>query len=216
MDYYYKAALSTFISISILHPLDTIKVHIQNNKKLTYNITNLYKGYFIGLSYAIPEKAIKIATYDTLKKKYNFDNNLSIFIAGIAQVCIGTPGEYFKSNYQNKSISNIKLKNLYRGFTLQSLRDIPFAFVFFNLYEKLNTYTNQFNSGLISAGVSAAVVTPIDYAKTRYQTSNKSFKNIIIDLHNNFFKYSFKSLPHRIVSIGGFYGINMFIYDMLK
>ena len=215
MEYYYKASLSTFISISILHPLDTMKVYIQNNKKFTNNISNLYKGYFIGLSYAIPEKAIKIATYDTLKKNYNFDSNSSIFMAGLAQVCIGTPGEYFKSNYQNKSAKNIKLKNLYRGFTLQSLRDIPFAFIFFNLYEKLNFYTNQFSSGLISAGVSAAVVTPIDYAKTRYQTSNRSLKNILLDLQKNF-KYSFNSLPHRVVSIGGFYGINMFIYDLLK
>jgi hypothetical protein len=215
MEYYYKATVSTFISVSILHPLDTIKVNIQNNKKIIYNFKNLYKGYFIGLSYSIPEKSAKIATYDTLKNKYNLNNQTSSIIASLAQVAIGTPGEYLKSNYQNKSINIIKFKNVYKGFTLQMLRDVPFALIFFNTYEKLNNYTNKFNSGLISAGISAGFVTPIDYAKTRYQTSNDSLKYTLKYLKNNFYK-SFNSLPHRVISIGCFYGINMCIYDLLK
>ena len=72
MEYFSNAFISSFISTTILHPIDTIKIYYQNNKIIRYNLRNLYKGYFIGLSYCIPEKTVKIATFDTLTNEYNY------------------------------------------------------------------------------------------------------------------------------------------------
>lgn len=212
MESYKNSLLSSLFSMSIIHPIDTIKVYNQNNKKLIFNLKNLYKGFFTNIIFATPERAIKVGVYQNMKSN-NYNTIICGITASFCQTLISTPGEYFKNNLQNKSSFNIK--KLYRGYTLTVLRDMPFSIIFFNLYERLNEYTNKFNSGLISAGIGGAIVTPIDHIKTRYQTSNVSLIDSFTYLKSNF-RSSLHSVPYRVMTLSGFYGINMFTYDYLS
>ena len=40
---------SAFVATSFVHPMDVIKISKQLNMKPKYNISNLYRGYTVGL-----------------------------------------------------------------------------------------------------------------------------------------------------------------------
>ena len=111
--------------------------------------------------------------------------------AGFSQVIITNPMEILKiqmqmqsnkSNYQTiiKNIGGIK--NLYKGFSLCMMRDIPFSGIYFPTYSILyNRYRIPDHiSGLIAGTIAAITVTPMDFIKTQIQYKINIKPHIII------------------------------------
>lgn len=76
-------------------------------------------------------------------------------------------------------------KGLYRGYTSTILREVPFAFIQFPIWEHLKANWTastglELNSvavavcGAIAGGIAAAVTTPLDVAKTRIMLAERN------------------------------------------
>lgn len=101
------------------------------------------------------------------------------------QAATGTKGavHILVSEYRRNGLFN----GIYKGFGTTILREIPFSFIQFPLWEffKLNwqDFTGtELNSGgvavcgALAGGISAAITTPLDVVKTRVMLSEDSLK----------------------------------------
>jgi len=162
------------------HPIDTIRINKQSSMKPTYSLRSLYRGILTPIIGIGIEKAIVFGTYDLINKKI-CNNFLSGVGAGFSSTIVVTPVEYFKIIYQNNSnIKQLRLKNLYRGWTATLFREVPGYGIYFYTYNKLintfgkNNYTIFMSGGL--AGLTSWVfIYPADYIKTRMQYYETSF-----------------------------------------
>lgn len=115
---YVKFGCSMFSSMfatSIVHPCDVIKVSKQLNYPIKYNISQLYRGYFIGLfrqaTYSTPNMVIYSYLMDNYKQKYNSEPEYYYksafgFLSGALSGLTGNPSEvmFIKTLKENKSI----------------------------------------------------------------------------------------------------------------
>ena len=108
---------------------------------------------------------------------------------------IRVPVEVVKQRTQanrTSSLHNFKvaineqgLRGLYRGYLTTVMREIPFSFIQFPLWEYLKKKTSQRTNtkvkpwqamvcGAVSGGIAAFLTTPLDVAKTRIILADKS------------------------------------------
>ena len=70
---------SAFVATSLVHPMDVIKISKQLNIKPKYNISNLYRGYTVGLlrqsTYSSPNIFIFTQLMNNYKKFLTIDKN---------------------------------------------------------------------------------------------------------------------------------------------
>ena len=221
MNNFINGGISSSIALTILYLFDKIKILIQNKKKINLSRTKFYKGLPVNLFYTFPEEALRMGTFKYLSN--NHSEKIASLGATLIQCIVTTPGENIKIHYQNNIKNELKLRNICRGFSYTLLRDLPFNFLFFSIYSKLNkqntdrletSFRSPFISGVIASSVSAFIATPFDYMKTTYQI-NKTFiiKDILVDLKKNY-KYCFQSSFYRTCFIGLFYGITMSIFEI--
>ena len=174
-----EGLIAGWIGAICVYPIDFVKTHVQNGRSflnILKNIkpTTLYKGSLIQLIGVGPEKAIKL--YVNSKA---LDNQIHPIIAGglagMCQVLVTNPIEYIKIQYQLSKqieITQINLKNLYKGIGPCLARDIPFSAIYFPTYSYLKDSGNStFISGLIAGVPAAYLVTPFDVIKTRIQSN---------------------------------------------
>jgi len=150
------------------HPIDTIKVLIQNNNKnIKYSFTNLYKGITYPLLNSMFVGYALFGLVDEINIYYNnyfISGGLSgIFIFPIIQV-----SEYWKINAQMHK--NIYFKYFYVGSYSTLIRESIASSIYFGGYHCLNdSGLSSFLSGGISGSLSWLLTYPIDVIKTRVQ-----------------------------------------------
>lgn len=119
----------------------------------------------------------------------------------------------------------LDLKLIYRGYWSTVLRDMPFSIVQFPLWEYLKKSCSFYTEreiypvesaicGAVAGGVSAAVTTPFDVAKTRIMLANRTLLSSELKIPNvlhgvyleNGFRGLFAGLGPRVmwITLGGF------------
>ena len=190
--------------VIIGHPLDTIKVNLQNNSfcKSNLNFNNLYKGISYPLITNSFLVSIQFGVFDYLRDK-NYSITSSSFCAGIFTGILSTPIDRFKIKKQ------ILSKNVYsqpmKGISLSLFREIPANIVYFNSYYFFKDKYGILTAGGVSGFLSWLLTFPVDVIKTRIQSDN--FNNVTQAINKgNLFKGITPCLGRSIiVNSGGFY-----------
>ena len=173
----YPSVISSLFEVIITQPIDVIKIHIQTNTKIIYDMKNLYKGLIPRALGNVPSRTTFLFSQEYCKSYYgnNKFNYLLIPLASsFCQTLIDTPVEIIKMN----KILNINNKNLYKGFIPHFTRNFIFLGFVYNLKEKVNTYS-IYNKALLGAcgGVIGSYIShPFDTIKT-YKQSNIKLNN---------------------------------------
>ena len=186
-----------------LFPIDTLKTRLQSKTGPKIWEPRLYRGIYRGLSSAaigsVPGASIFFCTYDTSKRVLGdtFGHNkpwvhmISAAIGETMACLVRVPTENVKQKMQmgmydsmSKAFHGVRLQGpkpwsgFYVGYSTTIMREIPFGFIQFPLWEglkvwwakKQDTPLNPIQSALcgsFSGAVAAAITTPIDVAKTR-------------------------------------------------
>ncbi|XP_014467654.1 PREDICTED: S-adenosylmethionine mitochondrial carrier protein homolog [Dinoponera quadriceps] len=230
-------AAGTFVDIT-LYPLDTLKTRLQSKQGFlkTGGFTNLYKGIYPVIIGSAPTAALFFLTYEEIKtlmqprisKKYRTSLHIGAAASAEMVAClIRVPVEVLKQRKQAQILDKkfLGLKLLYRGYWSTVLRDAPFSIVQFPLWEYLKiSYSSYIEReiypsesaicGAISGGISAAVTTPLDVAKTRIMLSSKTLLSTELTISNvlyqiyaeNGFRGLFAGFGPRVmwITLGGF------------
>jgi len=192
---------------SVLFPLDTIKTRLQSPLGLVKS--GGFRGVYSGLSTAVlgsaPTAALFFCTYESSKKILN-NSPISAFQPAVHMISaangeilacvIRVPVEVIKQRQQagvhsssthifRSILASEGFIGLYRGYLTTVLREIPFSFIQFPLWEwskkkwsqKQDREVSPWQSsicGAVSGGIAAVVTTPLDVAKTRIILANKT------------------------------------------
>ncbi|MCL4123729.1 UNVERIFIED_CONTAM: hypothetical protein GTU68_057885, partial [Idotea baltica] len=183
-----------------LFPLDTIKTRLQSEAGFfaSGGFRKIYNGLGPAALGSAPNAALFFCTYEYAKKilstsipeQYEFVNHASAASLGELAACIiRVPTEVLKQRRQ-ASLHSSSLAifrdcvrregalGLYRGYWSTAIRDIPFSFIQFPLWEffkkrwsiRKQREVEPWESavaGSVSGGLAAALTTPLDVAKTR-------------------------------------------------
>ena len=152
------------------HPLDTIKIYKQNNLKPIYTLKFLYNGVVIPLLFNGLSNSIMFGMYCNLKSQTGMSTEVSAFFAGGLSSIFLTPHDYVKTQLQITQTP--KIRNMYNGFYMTTLRESLGSLIYFTGYEQCmrvlpeNKFTSFFAGG-ISGVASWVLIYPIDVVKTR-------------------------------------------------
>lgn len=200
-----------------LFPVDTLKTRIQSSQGFwkSGGFNGVYRGLLSAAAGSAPASALFFATYETVKKltPKNVEADSLILPAihcgaaslGEVMACVvRVPTENIKQKLQagihktnTECIKSIRsqngLRGFYKGYWTTVLRDAPFSFLQFPLYEKFKCIwraeivnnrgysSDQENEadievlqpwqgaicGSVSGAFAAALTTPLDVVKTR-------------------------------------------------
>ncbi|CCX29783.1 mitochondrial carrier domain-containing protein [Pyronema domesticum] len=227
-----------------LFPLDTLKTRLQSKGGFFANggWSGVYKGVGSVIAGSAPGAALFFVTYEHVKSTVSpngqpgaFAHMLAASLGEIAACSIRVPTEVVKQRAQAsqfssswKALSHIFTANqgavavwreLYRGWGVTVMREIPFTVIQFPLWEGMKEWrgkqkgrkANPVESavfGSISGGFAAACTTPLDVLKTRLmlakqrQSALSTFKSIVAEEGTGAL---FKGITPRVIwiSIGG-------------
>jgi len=183
-----------------LHPMDTLRTRLQSEAGFwkSGGFKGMYKGIFSCFLGSGPGAATFFATYETMKagmKKANGGNehwthhSASSVCGEIGACLVRVPTGVVTQNMQvghfgsfGEAVSSTYAKNgilgFYRGYTTTVMREIPFSFIQFPIWEALKSTWGAFQGsptdpnqgalcGSAAGAFSSAVTTPLDVAKTR-------------------------------------------------
>jgi solute carrier family 25 carnitine/acylcarnitine transporter 20/29 len=208
MDSYINGSLSGMFGVLLSHPVDTIKTFRQSSIKFNYNFLNLYKGITPPLIGVGLEKAIVFGTYQYLRK-LDFNVPLSGAMSGFVATFVVTPYERLKILNQTSQKVNTNIFQLYKGFSVTFIREVPGFAIYFSTYHTLKEYYNDrvngeimrvngetnkklspeisFLFGGISGSMAWLFIYPQDRIKTIIQssTNNKKILSLIKNTFNN-------------------------------
>jgi len=191
---FYQGLISGTIQTIVGHPLDTIKVLLQNNQKVNLSQMNKVK-LFNGISPVLITNSIITGI-----QFYTFEN-YSPLVLGLVSTLISTPIEYYKIQ---KQTFNKYPKTIPRGFGITFLRETIALNCYFNSYNYLEKPMGVFMAGGIAGSMSWLLTYSIDTVKTRIQ-SGDSFKEALAK--KNFNKGLFFCLTRGFIVNGfGFIG----------
>ncbi|XP_065315754.1 mitochondrial S-adenosylmethionine carrier protein-like isoform X2 [Gordionus sp. m RMFG-2023] len=182
---------------TILFPLDTIKTRLQSNAGFfkSGGFKKIYSGIGAAFVGSAPTAAIFFITYEFCKRNLIYHNYIvlnymmSAAVAESVSCIIRVPIEVIKQRRQaffslsnDKIIRDILLKEgllgFYRGLLPTILREIPFSFVQYPLWEYFKksqkfkitseyNFVDAYTKGALAGGVAAALTTPLDVIKTK-------------------------------------------------
>ncbi|XP_077302803.1 S-adenosylmethionine mitochondrial carrier protein homolog isoform X2 [Arctopsyche grandis] len=195
-----------------LFPLDTIKTRLQSAPgfKNSGGFSGIYRGLGAVVAGSVPTAALFFFSYEMFKstvgpmvhEKYTPLVYLAAASVGEVMACfIRVPTEIAKQRQQaiiglqtNKGGFQILCeayrnegftRGLYRGYFSTVLRDLPFSFIQFPIWEYLkkavaeNSVNGEITSfevamcGSLSGAIAGALTTPLDVTKTRIMLAEK-------------------------------------------
>ena len=190
-----------------LYPLDTLKTRLQSSVgfRQAGGFRHIYSGLGAAALGSAPNAAVFFCTYETAKKwmikrdpnGYEFIHHALCASLGEVMAClIRVPAEVVKQRRQ-AGISSSSLKIFkdcfkegifgpYRGYWSTLLREIPFSFIQYPLWElfkkkvvnshgKIESWQSA-ACGAMAGGIAAAMTTPLDVAKTRIMLAKQGSK----------------------------------------
>ena len=193
----------------LLFPVDTIKTRLQSNAGFwrSGGFRHIYCGLGSTAVGSMPGAAIFFCTYEGVKSllrpcaKNSQDSHRLVFIHMTAASCgevfaclVRVPTEVVKQRAQARNTRSIsvlvetlreeRIRGLYRGYFSTVMREVPFAFIQFPLWEYLKfCWAEQqceslkaWQSGVcgaVAGAMAAGLTTPLDVAKTRIMLANK-------------------------------------------
>jgi len=166
-------------------------------------ITSLWSGLPPTLLMALPSVILYFSAYEEIKRVIGYheiDNPnivLPIISGGLARLISVTavsPIELIRTKIQSeyidyshifkvvkKSVQNVGIKSLYRGWAPTVLRDVPFSMIYWMNYETAKTFVLNYQNkksldsaytfvcGAFSGSVAALLTCPLDVVKTHRQ-----------------------------------------------
>jgi solute carrier family 25 carnitine/acylcarnitine transporter 20/29 len=226
--------------VTISYPVDIIKVNMQ--KQIYKNsfealkdiykrdINKFYRGSSISYITIGLERSIQYYYLEKINKKYN--SYVSGFIVSMGSSIYNLPMQYLTTNIalvnkkDNSSIKkiykNTKFIDLYKGYFVETPKNILGSTIYLGTYLKLRGLTDNKTYYPYFGGISGIlvwlIIFPIDTIKTEYQTTkNISVTNIIL---NRYKIYGIKSFYIGIIPIlmrtfpSAFIG--MYMYEKTK
>lgn len=193
------ACAGTSVDVS-LHPLDTLRTRLQSEAGFIKSggVRGIYKGVLSAALGSAPGAAIFFSTYEMIKqvsKSYSGNQEhwtqhvLAASCAEVAACVVRVPTANVTQNLQVSRYSSMTqairetygrfgLGGFYVGYGTTVMREVPFGFIQFPLYEALKRHWSEHQGKEISplqgaacgsfAGcIAAALTTPMDVASTR-------------------------------------------------
>lgn len=164
--------------------------------------------------------------------------------AGTTQVIATNPMEIVKIRLQTQHkiaqidrlnavqvIQSLGLRGLYKGTSCTLLRDVPYGIVFFPTYAALKAFTcnretqqnsifSVIGSGATAGAVAAALVTPADVIKTRFQMKGARFTNLYECSRHILQKEGYgafiKGMGPRMMVQAPLFGITLLAFELQK
>ncbi|XP_032779444.2 S-adenosylmethionine mitochondrial carrier protein [Daphnia magna] len=238
-----------------LFPLDTLKTRLQSPDGFVKS--GGFRGVYSGLGTAVlgsaPTAALFFCTYENTKRLLKHNGVFTVWepvvhmtsaaFGEVAACMVRVPVEVVKqrrqAGFHSSSVHIFRsilrsegIAGLYRGYTTTVLREIPFSFIQFPLWEGMKSFWSEKQGrpvspwqssicGALSGGLAAAVTTPLDVAKTRIMLADSASieagGKLMIVLRSIYFAQGIKGLFAGIVprvlwiSIGG--AIFLGVYD---
>mmetsp|Transcript_8644 Transcript_8644/g.25976 ORF Transcript_8644/g.25976 Transcript_8644/m.25976 type:complete len:262 (-) Transcript_8644:3812-4597(-) len=170
-----SGAMAGFAKTFVSHPLDTVKVHLQNNMSPPGSLTRLYRGITVPLARNGFEHSLHFFLRNVVAACMASVGFVSAaanpfivgFVAGFPQAVFTTPMDYVRLQMQlNKPP---RLTSSFRGLPWVTLKESVSGMVFFGIYELMKTFVHPGLAGSCAA-LSAMVTTyPLDTLKARVQ-----------------------------------------------
>ncbi|CAL7938956.1 unnamed protein product [Xylocopa violacea] len=184
----------------ILFPLDTIKTRLQSKQGFIKlgGLSKLYKGILPVVVGSAPSASLFFVTYESLKSvtqcrvPERYHSLLHMGSASLSEMVaclIRVPVEVLKQRKQALILEKVSFnpRMLYCGYWSTVLRDMPFSFIQFPIWEKFKKIWSRYIGreilplesavcGAIAGGISATVTTPLDVIKTRIMLSCRNEK----------------------------------------
>lgn len=196
----------------VLFPIDTIKTRLQSEKRFwrAGGFRGIYNGLGPAAVGSVPSAALFFCTYESMKKilmpyaqgqhQSHIVHMSSAAMAEVVACLVRVPVEIAKQRRQvlstqchgsavNILVNAYKSEGLfagpYRGFGATILREIPFSFIQYPLWEYMKLHWTEWTGlpltfvsvaicGAVAGGIAAAVTTPLDVAKTRIMLAERN------------------------------------------
>ncbi|XP_022647020.1 S-adenosylmethionine mitochondrial carrier protein-like isoform X3 [Varroa destructor] len=208
----FMAGASAGLSVDlIIFPLDTLKTRLQSPQGFVKagGFSKLYAGLASVIFGAAPGSAAFFVTYDSFKRILSPWSSPSL--EPVAHMCAASLGEVMaclirvpvevvkqRTQAQPSVTSWITLKDiiardgaggLFRGYGSTVLREMPFSFIQFPVWEVLKKFVSDYQGrsvtpfetalcGAAAGGFAAATTTPLDVAKTRIMLHRGQAKTV--------------------------------------
>jgi hypothetical protein len=210
--------------VLISYPFDYFRIFKQTNTEINYfkEIKNLnfYKGLSFPLICVPIDRAITFNLYEKFKKE-NYSTIECSFYPSIISSIYMTPINLINTNYIYLKEKPLNLvlkenfnKNIFRGLSIEVLRNNLSSMVYLYTYKKLSeNFNNPFINGSISSFILWTLFYPLDTIKVRKFVNNKNYLNIIKEnsfrsLYNGIGLVYLRTIPSA--------GLGMLVYENSK
>ena len=223
MDYL-PGFLQGITRVLISYPFDYFRIFKQTNKQIDYihelKKFNFYKGLSFPLLSVPIDRAITFNFYENLKKE-NYSSFECSFYPSIFSSIYMTPISLINTNYiylKEKTLFFILKENfnkdIFRGLTIEVLRNNLSSMVYLYTYKKLSdNFNNPFVNGSISSFALWTLFYPLDTIKVKKFINNDTYLNI---LKKNTFKSLYNGIGLVYLRTIPSAGLGMLVYENSK
>ncbi|KAJ6202751.1 mitochondrial carrier domain-containing protein [Bipolaris maydis] len=231
-----------------LYPLDTLKTRLQSSSGFAASggFTGIYRGVGSAIVGSAPGAALFFVTYDGVKRRFaggRGGNEAAVHMGAaslgeVAACAVRVPTEVVKQRAQASQFPSSRSalmhilaqrrdsgvlhvwRELYRGWGITVMREVPFTVIQFPLWEAMKAWRLRSTArlqvsgwegavlGSVAGAVAAAVTTPLDVLKTRMMLAKE--KQPMVSMLTTIMRESgprafFAGLGPRVgwISVGG-------------